>query len=497
VFRTLLPSHLPSKEQRWLLLGWGIALVMGIATAVFQVSLLLPVVGLLALSLAGLALAFAYPRRLLLLLLLLLIPTTDAQLIQTPLRVPGTNFTISYVDPFILLIAAVWILGVVTKQKHLYRHSLNAPFALFFMSIVGAAFIGFLTGARPGDIWIALRPPLMYFLAYVVTASFTNSRQVKQFLTVCLAMMTLVALWGIYLTVTGQGTTIDTQHGRLALRNFQGAQNAYLVIGFLMILGMGLFVRHTWLRGLAVLVTAVMATAVLFSFVRGNWLGSAVGVLFLLILLPRHYILRFLIVTSSIIVTFLFAFSVLITVTPEGVPLIDIARERFLSIFIPSASTQFTQDAAQSRVFELQSGLPLIRESPLIGHGYGHYFLIAFERGEPTLVRGFHNSYLTIAFTNGALGLLAFLWLCATFLLYSYRLSHRMPMTMERGIVIGLASAFAGTLAASIFNFYLFDVINLSPFLGSAIGIVLLLGRENRSRPDQMETPAAVSGKTV
>jgi hypothetical protein len=93
--------------------------------------------------------------------------------------------------------------------------------------------------------------------------------------------------------------------------------------------------------------------------------------------------------------------------------------------------------------------------------------------------------------------LLAFLWLCATFLLYSYRLSHRMPMTMERGIVIGLASAFAGTLAASVFNFYLFDVINLSPFLGSAIGIVLFLGRENRNRPDQMETPAAVSGKTV
>jgi O-antigen ligase len=458
----------------------GAAVAIGILTALFKFGEHFGLVALLAISVLGVMFAFLFPIWLQALLLVIVIPTTDAQLAQTPLFVPGTQLSISYLDPLLFIIFGLWLIRLITGQQHIYRNPLNAPLALFLITVVLAAIIGLVTGARPGDVWIGLRPALMYFLAFVTASSLTSGRQARRLIGLIIGTVFVVAVWGIYLSITGRGTPISTEFGTVGLRNFQGAQSVYLVIGLMCALGIVMFVHRRWVRLSLVIVATITGAAVLASFVRGNWIGALVGLIALIALLPAYTRVRFVATTSLILSTLLVLVSAIIFLYPQGTPILDVARERLLSIVNPSASTQYTYDAAESRAFELNSGLPQIIASPILGHGYGHYFTVDFVRGEPTLVRGFHNSYLTVAYTNGLVGLAAFLWLSGAFLVYCWHLSRKMPPNLERGMVIGLAAAYTAVLIASIVNFYLFDTVNVPPFMGIAVGMVLFLGRKHK-----------------
>lgn len=126
----------------------SLAVLVGIFVAFFNLGEQLPLVGLLLLSIMGIIVAFIYQTWVLALLLIIVIPTSDAQLVQTSLLVPGTNFAISYVDPFLLLIFGFWGLELLTGHRHIYRNPLNLPLLLFLLTIVFATFLGIATDRK-------------------------------------------------------------------------------------------------------------------------------------------------------------------------------------------------------------------------------------------------------------------------------------------------------------------------------------------------------------
>ncbi len=486
-----LPTVDSQKVRRLVITSAAVAI--GIVTALFNFGEHFGLAALLAVSMVGVMLAFFFPIWLLTLLLVIVLPTTDAQLAQTPLLVPGTQLSISYLDPLLFIIFGLWLIGLITGQQRFYRSPLNRPLALFLITIVLAAIMGLFTGARPGDVWIGLRPSLMYFLVVVTASSLRSGRQVIRFISVTGLAVLIVAMWGIYLSVTGQGTAIGTTAGVVAVRNFQGAQSAYLVIGLMSVLGLIMFIQQRSAKLLFVLIAIILGTAVLLSFIRGNWVGVFVGILFIVLTLPPRARARFAFSISAAVLIVLVAISALIFLSPIRAPLLDVARERLFSIFDPSEASQYAADAAAARSFEFESGLPQVLESPVLGHGYGHYFTLEFDRGEFVLVRGFHNSYLTITYTSGVIGLFAFIWLSGAFLVYSWRLCLCMPHSMERGIVTGLTAAYLAILAASAVNFYLFDIVNVPPFMGIAMGTVLFLGRQHQTALRPVSTTMRLS----
>jgi O-antigen ligase len=164
----------------------------------------------------------------------------------------------------------------------------------------------------------------------------------------------------------------------------------------------GLAIKTFWFLSILALLGALFATAT-----RGGIITLVVGFLYMLTVggsvIPRFQMMK--VITLALALFYL---------SYELVgPLVSFMVDRLMNIGSADSSIQ-------SRSVVLGQAFRAIADSPFLGHG------IAIPENTFTgpVTRNIHNLYVTLAYTIGIPGLVAFIWLCASLFRASWRTFH-------------------------------------------------------------------------
>ncbi|HDQ25322.1 MAG TPA: hypothetical protein ENN43_01065 [bacterium] len=142
--------------------------------------------------------------------------------------------------------------------------------------------------------------------------------------------------------------------------------------------------------------TALILTALLFTFTRGSWLGAAIGIIIVAAAAGRRAL-----------------FALLIVMAAAGFVMKDTSFfQRAASSFKPAHGT-----SAGERLYMWEAGMKIFKSRPLTGIGTAALDRIYPEYKNPKAFEPnaghLHNNLLQIGVINGIFGLAAFLWIFA------------------------------------------------------------------------------------
>jgi O-antigen ligase len=117
----------------------------------------------------------------------------------------------------------------------------------------------------------------------------------------------------------------------------------------------------------------------------------------------------------------------------------------FFGRIIPmfSRSILSSEDTLLYRLLEVQYAWARITEYPILGIGLWTPYRPTFWEGDP-LVYFIHNAYVSIWLKTGLLGLVSFLWLCASFLRRGFQHWREVQSDLLRAVTLGFTVAYLG-----------------------------------------------------
>lgn len=337
-------------------------------------------------------------------------------------------------DAFLLLSVALLLWAVLfLRRARLWTAPILLPLLLAFAAAIGSVVVN----AVPGDVGVfALRvlfqPLLFYFLGFLFPK---NKRWVQWTVAVFVLAGVAMALHGIYQYLTDApmpASWVDVREGDIVTRAYSIVENpnglgAFLVLGTLLTLSLtlrsGLRPLQRWAMAAACI---VQLAGVAVTFSRGAWLGLAAGVVALLILSYRRYLV------PLVIVGLAGWFAMPPTFT-----------NRLTFAF---SSAYLAKSLVAGRLYVWRMALLDVAAHPLFGVGLGTFggtTAITFGYGRLWV----DNFYLQLAAEGGVILLALFLWLL---------------LRAAKGLVKGFVSAsdpYLGALAAGVFGGFVAIVV--------------------------------------
>ncbi|MCG3199342.1 MAG: hypothetical protein GHCLOJNM_03856 [bacterium] len=219
----------------------------------------------------------------------------------------------------------------------------------------------------------------------------------------------------------------------------------------------------------------LLGVAILFTFVRGAWIGLAVLVLFLLSRQRAGLSARFALAFLAVALLGILAVAML-----ELAPLL---KERWQTLF------DIRYVANESRIDRWMAAISMWLSAPILGAGYGCYPDLYFSHiyytfsYEGKLHMGAHNLYLEILAELGVVGLVAFGFLVAMFFLETHRLFRlagedpwlrALALGLESMMVVFLVHAFVNNLGPS-------DEIDIAFWSSLGLAVALRAGVQRAS----------------
>jgi O-antigen ligase len=240
-----------------------------------------------------------------------------------------------------------------------------------------------------------------------------------------------------------------------------------------LVLGSWFLVLGSWLA------TGLLVAALVASFSRGGWVGAAVGLLAMTIMLGRR--------AARWVVAILGAGALLLAISAAGLLPQPIAARlasmtQSISIF-DAGSVQVTDQnfAVVERMAQLQAGWRMFAAHPLVGVGPGNYnaaysdFAVVpwyASRGHA------HNYYLHMAAEAGAAGALAYLALLAGVSYQGVTALRHANRSFRHSIVIGCCGIIAATAGHDLFENL--HVLSMGIQLAAVWGLIAVLATHQR-----------------
>jgi len=243
----------------------------------------------------------------------------------------------------------------------------------------------------------------------------------------------LVAVWGLYQFLSGQGT-ITTMGVQRVKGPYGSPNNLALMLGrqLPLLVAVGAFGRSRW-RRLAYALALIPAVAAFgLTYSRAGWLIGLPGPLLFLGIVRGGEVL--LVTVGALIIGGLSVASIL------GI-------ERFQSLLNPYHDTLFF------RLKLWQSSLAMIRDHPLLGVGLDNFlyqyrsrYILPSAWQEPNLSHP-HNLVLEFWTRTGVLGVSAMIWLEMLFFRQAWSLYKRLPEGDKRALVLGVMGGMVNVLS--------------------------------------------------
>lgn len=305
-------------------------------------------------------------------------------------------------------------------------------------------------------------------LYYLVVNNIQTLDQTKRLVRTVLVSAALVAAYGFYQYFFGLNVTalewVDGEHfPDLKVRVFSTLGNPNLLAGFLVVMmalaaGLSLTAERPAVRFALLALVIVLAACMVLTYSRGAWLSVVAVIAAYGVLYSRK------------------TFWLLLLVPVVVVAGHDVLMERLMSILNP------TDTSSTLRLALWESTFAMIAEKPLLGIGWGAYWLVYpeydfFIQNAAIKIFHAHNMYLHIAAEIGVPGLLVFL-----VIMFGHA---RLAMTAAvgacgrwtGGLMLGVLTAIISIAVSGLTDFVLFNTqMSMLFWLLNALTVVVSLG---------------------
>jgi len=310
---------------------------------------------------------------------------------------------------------------------------------------------------------------------YLVINNIRSAAQIKRMIWVMLFSALVVTLYGFYqylfgINISATEWVDGQQFPDLKLRVFSTLENPNLLAGFLVTMiaiGASMGYKAVTIKGRAALfgLVTMFGICLLLTYSRGAWLSvlAVIGVygmlcnrkiFWLLILLP---------------VAVFFGH--------------DAVLERIMSIINP------TDTSSTLRIALWESTIAMIMDKPLLGIGWGSYWLVYpeydfFINNAEVKIFHAHNMYLNIAAEIGIPGLITFLALMYGHLRLALSVLSRTVESWSSGLMLGIIAAIGGIIINGLTDYVMFN-IQLSMLYWLLSGLIVVVWQQSHQRQQQ------------
>lgn len=426
-----------------------------------------------------------------------------ALLTLSPLRAlvaaeSGLNLPLT-IDQILLLIGAlVWFGGLVARRGRLRRFERN-PTLIATILLTAVFAIGAWTSAALSE-WLKEWLKWLVMAALIWQLSFERGGRWRWLVYAVAVAAAGNALVGLYIFLGGSGadhllilTRFYRAFGTFGQPNpFGGFMGIALPVCSMAAWGMAGRLWANWRAGKPVHAAQIaqllawtaaallVAAALLASWSRGAWLGTAVAALVLVIALPRRLLHGLLLALTAVaLAVVLWQMGILpdalvSRLTSSVVDLVAINDVRGIDAHAGNY-------AVIERLAHWQAAVEMARDHPYFGVGLGNYS-VRYEQYRLInwqLPLGHaHNTYLNLLAETGMVGLLAYLAYWAFMLRICWSL-RRHPDILARSLGVGLLGCWIYLAAHSFFD-YLF-VNTLFLHMGVLLSVQAILHRQTQS----------------
>lgn len=392
-------------------------------------------------------------------------------------------FEVAFAGAFFIYMPG-WLLSqVLLYRERMVNTRTDGALAFFLLYSLFGIGLGWMLGGKVSWIageWLAL---IMLFFYFPVKEQVAHRPQALPVILSILGLLAAIAvvrnIWEYQYELNAASYVWEVKQGRATVNEH------WLMMAGLAALACYLHAQKRWLRWSLLVFFAAMVAGVIVGQSRAVWVSFLLGTLVLFVLVRPAQRRTMLTVGSVSAITALgvgyavlgdFFFVVLVGLI-----------ERFVSL-----STATTQDLSLvNRFIENMAVLDRIKDSPIIGHGFGvpiKYFSLVFEfTREQSFI---HNAYLSVWYKHGLIGLVAIYGFYISTIVKGWRLARTASSPTARlGGMIVAACFIAEALSAITQNSFAGDDTCL--LIGVGGGIVAGLAR--RAQGIDKPSPTRVS----
>ena len=367
--------------------------------------------------------------------------------------------------------AALWLVKMIVNRSLNFK---STPFD------VGIALLVVLSAA---SIWSSPDREFSFYnyynlmgryvlIYYLVVNNINSAAQIKKIIGVMLASAAIVTLYGFYQYLFCVNISVNEwvdgqQFPDLKFRVFSTLENPNLLAAFLvtmMSIGASMGYKAATIKGRVILSALVIlfGACLLLTYSRGAWISllAVIGVygmlcnrkiFWLLILLPVVMLCGH-----------------------------DAVLERIMSIINP------TDTSSTLRIALWESTIAMIRDKPLLGIGWGSYWLVYpeydfFLNNANVTIFHAHNMYLNIAAEIGIPGLLTFLWLMYGHVRLALSVLSAAFESWSSGLMLGIIAAIGGIIINGLTDYVMFN-IQLSMLYWLLNGLIIIVWQQSQSK---------------
>jgi len=373
----------------------------------------------------------------------------------SPISITGTQAAVSFAVLF-------WLFKMFLMKKFdLVRNPLNIPIAAFLV----VAAIGVITAI---DLKHSLKGYMTLSWIFIFFLTVNNVRDVTQFkklMGILVLIITIAGAYGIFQHFTRIDFFGNVKYLQKTLARSNGFFDSpqtfgnYMLLAFPTVIGLSFYTNKVrekcWLQ----LSSLIILAAIIFSYVRGVWLGLIGGLIFMSILRSRKFLLS--VVGTIMAVILLLA----------ALPSLKFTR-RVMETFK-------SERPVGDRIYLLEGSLNIIRDYPITGVGWEGFRKVYPRYKLPETGKvgcNAHNNFLDVAVDSGLLGLGIFLWFLVTIYKVGFHIFKKLEEKYLKGVVWGFLGSFTAFLIAGLsqYNFGDSEVVMLFYFL---LGMVMVIPR--------------------
>lgn len=390
---------------------------------------------------------------------------------------------LAYSLTFLLLLARTFLrhgfVAASDGEKETFKSPIALPLIVFLLLAGCTAVLAFLQG-HAFVAWASDLNMILFYAFYFVIVGATRSPQELDRVFIALSLVTAFAVFRSAYEEISTRSFEFVLYGETVIK-FPIA-SAFSLILFFVLLSIVLFMRQKnekWF--FLVLLCILFGVHQILASVRSRWLGAIAALMAIFLVTSPPQKGRFLRPLSflALCLTFLLAVSLTVPALFQN-PALDfmqMIQKRFATIFKGRADP-----TTEARFLEWKAAVKEIRDHPWLGSGLGKgvaYFDTTLYHPRTVTTRYIHNSYLFFLLNMGWVGLLAFLWLCVSFVFYGLRVFHSVEDPYYKGMVLGCWSAFIALLVAAFAGASLNDSA-LTIWAGFLMGTVTVIDRQKK-----------------
>jgi len=363
------------------------------------------------------------------------------------ISIAGTHITLG-------LIALVWLVQMMAaRQMAIEKTSLELPFGLFVVALVIASVFS----VDPRASFINLKNVLLISVVYIVSSNVRNQREITTAIDVFVGVATVMAAIGLLSTDILGGKRV------IGFKSTTMTWGAMSAIFATLTASLFLFEKHSKKRWLYLGAFVIQFVSMLFSYVRGSWLGFLASVLILVLMKNKKLLLVFIALLAIVFIA-----------APDSI------QNRVLSI------TDLNVGSTKVRFTQWINAVNIIRDHPIVGVGWidlGEIHRAYAPEGadlnyQAYRIGHFHNNFVMIAVCFGLVGLLAVLFMMFKIVQIELKIYHSLKdqHSILSGWVIGSIAAYVGFWVNGLFD-WTFGDAEPSTLIWLTIGLSIAIGK--------------------